>query len=210
MTTYKRFLQPEMGLSLAQYISNITAHLPVMMRRDIDLKVGRRKQRGNADDRNLAIFAHERVNFVDKVAHHFTRLFPFSMPSHEPEPLELTHDTLMCNSQCKDFALKLVSAFEEIISCIEVDEKEQFIDTGLTSHTGYLGALVRAFDEISGVMTHAHIKPPSVDLSQLSGKLSIEDAEFILEIALKRCLDPRFLVRKLKRLRKQYIEHAQV
>ncbi len=39
MTTYKRFLQPEMGLSLAQYISNITAHLPVMMRRDIDLKV---------------------------------------------------------------------------------------------------------------------------------------------------------------------------
>ncbi|MFZ3434011.1 replication endonuclease [Vibrio harveyi] len=210
MTTYQRFLQPEMGLSLAQYISNITAHLPVMMRRDIDLKVGRRKQRGNADDRNLAIFAHERVNFVDKVAHHFTRLFPFSMPSHEPEPLELTHDTLMCNSQCKDFALKLVSAFEEIISGIEVDEKEQFIDTGLTSHTGYLGALVRAFDEISGVMTHAHIKPPSVDLSQLGGKLSIEDAEFILEVALKRCLDPRFLVRKLKRLRKQYIEHAQV
>ncbi|GAL24997.1 hypothetical protein JCM19239_5824 [Vibrio variabilis] len=41
-----------------------------MMRQDIDLKVGLRKKRSNPTDRNLALFAEERVRFVDKVMHH--------------------------------------------------------------------------------------------------------------------------------------------
>ncbi|MGR5392269.1 replication endonuclease, partial [Vibrio crassostreae] len=66
------------NLSLSQYVSNLTAHLPVMMRQDLELKLGLRKKRSNPTDRNLTLFITERVSFVDKVAHHFTKKFPFS------------------------------------------------------------------------------------------------------------------------------------
>ncbi len=210
MSVYKRFLQPDINLSLAQYVSNITAHLPIMMRQDIDLKVGLRKMRSNATDRNLAMFAEDRVRHVEKLAHHFTRLFPFGMVSHEPKPLELTHDILMSDEHCKDFAMSLTGAFEDIARRVEMEEKERFIDTGETTHTDCLGAFTRIYDDIKAILLNAYIEPPHVDITGIGEKISIVDALDILETAILRCLDPKYVVRKLKRMRKQYIEHSQV
>ncbi|WP_394126953.1 replication endonuclease [Vibrio hepatarius] len=210
MSVYKRFLQPDVNLSLAQYVSNITAHLPIMMRQDIDFKVGRRKNRSNAIDRNLAVYVEDRVRHAEKLACHFTRLFPFGMASHEPKPLELTHDILMSDEHCKDFAMSLTGAFEEIARRVEMEEKERLIDDVEMSHTDSLGAFTRLFDAIKDILLNAHIKPPVVDISRIGERISIEDALDILETAIRRCIDPKYIVRKLKRMRKQYIEHAQV
>ncbi len=181
-----------------------------MMREDIDFKVGLRKLRSNASDRNLAVFAEDRARHAEKLAHHFTRLFPFGMVNHEPKPLELTHDILMSDEHCKDFAMSLTGAFEEIARRVDREEKERLIDTGETTHTDCLGAFTRIYDEIKQLLLNAYIEPPTVDISGIGEKLTIEDALDILETAIYRCVDPKFIVRKLKRMRKQYIEHAQV
>ncbi len=210
MSTFKRFHQTGIDLSLAQYVSNVTAHLPIMMREDIDFKVGLRKLRSNASDRNLAVFAEDRARHAEKLAHHFTRLFPFGMVNHEPKPLELTHDILMSDENCKDFAMSLTGAFEEIARRVDREEKERLIDTEETTHTDCLGAFTRIYDEIKQLLLNAYIEPPALDISGIGEKLTIEDALDILETAIYRCVDPKFIVRKLKRMRKQYIEHAQV
>lgn len=210
MSTFKRFQQTSIDLSLAQYVSNVTAHLPIMMREDIDFKVGLRKLRSNASDRNLAVFAEDRARHAEKLAHHFTRLFPFGMVNHEPKPLELTHDILMSDENCKNFAMSLTGAFEEIARRVDREEKERLIDTEETTHTDCLGAFTRIYDEIKQLLLNAYIEPPAVDISGIGEKLTIEDALDILETAIYRCVDPKFIVRKLKRMRKQYIEHAQV
>lgn len=210
MSTFKSFLQPDVNLTLAQYVSNITAHLPVMMRSDVFLKVGLRKQRSNPSDRNLAVYAEDRVHHVEQLAHHFTRLFPFGMVNHEPKPLELTHDILMSDEHCKDFAMSLTGAFEEIARHVEMEEKERLIDGVEMSYTDNLGAFTRIFDGIREILLNAHIKPPVADISGIGERISIEDALDILETAIRRCLDPKYIVRKLKRMRKQYIEHSQV
>lgn len=210
MSTFKRFLRPDIDISLGQYTANATAHLPVMMRQDIDLKVGIRKGRNNASDRNLSLYVDECVRHAEKLAHHITRKFPFGVLNLEPKQLQLTHEILMSDELSKEFAMTLVAAFESVIDDVEIDESERIIDTGDISHTGFLGALCRAFDEIKIIMLNAYIEPPYVDISDAGEKMPIEEAEAIMEIALKRCFDPKYLVRKLKRLRKQYIEHSQV
>ncbi|WP_017191175.1 replication endonuclease [Vibrio harveyi] len=210
MSTYKRFHQPNVGLMFGQSLLNLTAHLPVMFRQDIDLKVGARKKRSNPTDRNLAAFAKERIGFADKVVHHFTRKFPFGLVSHEPQPLELTHDILMCDEAIKDFANKLTLAFVEIIDDIAMVDTEARIDGVMDAPDDYYRALHYAFEQIRDVMLKAFIEPPNADTRDIGKKLTLRDAEIILECAIRRCIDPKYLVRKLKRLRKQYIEHAQV
>lgn len=210
MSTYKRFKQPDITFSLSQYVSNVTAHLPILMRQDIDLKVGLRRARGNANDRNLSAFADDRVSYANKVMHHFSRKFPFGFLNTEPKPLELTHDILMSDERVKDFAMELTGAFEEIAKRVEMEEKERIIDTDESSHTACLNAFLRIFEDIKEILLNAYIEPPNADISELGHRLSIEDAELILETAIRRCLDPKYLVRKLLRMRKQYIEHAQV
>lgn len=210
MSTYKRFHQPNIGLMFGQSLSNLTAHLPVMFRQDIDLKVGLRKKRSNPTDRNLSLFAEERVSFADKVAHHFTRKFPFGFVNREPQPLELTHDILMCDESIKDFANKLTVAFVDIINDIAIDNAEARIDGAMDAPDDYYRALHYAFEKIRDVMLKVFIEPPNADTRDIGKKLTLRDAETILECAIRRCIDPKYLVRKFKRLRKQYIEHAQV
>ncbi|MEZ9004289.1 replication endonuclease, partial [Vibrio splendidus] len=137
MSTYKRFHQPNITLSLSQYVSNLTAHLPVMMRQDLELKLGLRKKRSNPTDRNLALFITERVSFVDNVVHHFTQKFPFGFISHEPKPLELTHDILMSDDALKNFAIQLTVAFVDIINDIAVTDADDIPE----SPTDYYHAL---------------------------------------------------------------------
>ncbi|MGR5392271.1 replication endonuclease, partial [Vibrio crassostreae] len=64
------------------------------------------------------------VSFVDKVAHHFTKKFPFSFANHEPKPLELTHDILMSDDALKNFAIQLTVAFVDIMNEIAVTDPD--------------------------------------------------------------------------------------
>ncbi|MFA0401436.1 replication endonuclease [Vibrio splendidus] len=210
MSTYKRFYQPNVNQSFGQFVSNVTAHLPMMLRQDIDLKIGIRKKRDNPTDRNLSAFVKDRVSYVDKVAHHFSSKFPFGFACYEPKPLELTHDILMSDDLIKDFAVKLTVAFADIINDIAIVETEKRIDGISDSSLDYYEALHYGFEQIRDVMLKAFIEPPSADTSDIGKKLTIQEAETILECAIRRCIDPKYLTRKLKRLRKQYIEHAQV
>ncbi|PMM76940.1 replication protein [Vibrio splendidus] len=210
MIEFSLFKKINSNPSLTQYIANLTAHLPVMMRQDLELKLGLRKKRSNPTDHNLALFITERVNFVDNVAHHFTQKFPFSYICYEPKPLELTHDILMSDDLIKDFAVKLTVAFADIINDIAIVETEKRIDGIPDSSLDYYEALHYGFEQIRDVMLKAFIEPPSADTRDIGKKLTIRDAEIILECAIRRCIDPKYLTRKLKRLRKQYIEHAQV
>ncbi|MCG9628580.1 replication endonuclease [Vibrio mediterranei] len=210
MSTYKRFHQPNITLSVSQYVSNLTAHLPVMMRQDIDLKIGLRKKRRHATDRHLSLFAEERVRYVDKVAHHFVSKFPFGFVNHEPKPLELTHEILINDEAIKDLANKLTVAFVDIINDIAITDTEARIDGIPDSPTDYYRALHYAFEQIRKLMLTVFIEPPSADTHDVGQKLSLRDAETILECAIRRCIDPNYLVRKFKRLRKRYIEHAQI
>ncbi|CAK1943030.1 Replication endonuclease [Vibrio crassostreae] len=210
MSTYKRFHQPNINLSLSQYVSNLTAHLPVMMRQDLELKLGLRKKRSNPTDRNLTLFITERVSFVDNVAHHFTQKFPFGFINHEPKPLELTHDILMSDDALKNFAIQLTVAFVDIMNDIAVTDTEARIDGIPESPTDYYHALHYAFEQIRDLMLKVFIEPPSADTRDIGKKLTVRDAESLLECAIRRCIDPKNLMRKFKRLRKRYIEHAQV
>ncbi|MEZ8241923.1 replication endonuclease, partial [Vibrio splendidus] len=210
MIEFSLFKKINSNPSLTQYIANLTAHLPVMMRQDLELKLGLRKKRSNPTDHNLALFITERVNFVDNVVHHFTQKFPFGYICYEPKPLELTHDILMSDDLIKDFAVKLTVAFADIINDIAIVETEKRIDGIPDSSLDYYEALHYGFEQIRDVMLKAFIEPPSADTRDIGKKLTIRDAEIILECAIRRCIDPKYLTRKLKRLRKQYIEHAQV
>ncbi|WP_210440065.1 replication endonuclease, partial [Vibrio crassostreae] len=177
---------------------------------DLELKLGLRKKRGNPTDRNLTLFITERVSFVDKVAHHFTQKFPFGFVSHEPKPLELTHDILMSDDALKNFAIQLTVAFVDIINDIAVTDTEARIDGIPESPTDYYHALHYAFEQIRDLILKVFIEPPSADTRDIGQTLTVRDAEILLECAIRRCIDPKNLVRKFKRLRKRYIEHAQV
>ncbi|GAL24996.1 hypothetical protein JCM19239_5823 [Vibrio variabilis] len=48
-------------------------------------------------------------------------------------------------------------------------------------------------------MLKAFIEPPNAETRDIGKKLTVRDAEIILECAIRRCIDPKYLVRKLKR-----------
>ncbi|MEZ9335537.1 replication endonuclease, partial [Vibrio sp. 10N.286.51.A4] len=74
----------------------------------------------------------------------------------------------------------------------------------------YYHALHYAFEQIRDLILKVFIEPPSADTRDIGQTLTVRDAEILLECAIRRCIDPKNLVRKFKRLRKRYIEHAQV
>ncbi|GAB7221267.1 replication endonuclease [Vibrio owensii] len=200
MSEYKRFKQPRFSPSTAQYISNMTAHLPTIVRKDIDFKVGVRKRRAGANDRNIVSFAHDVVSKANKLVGHFVERFPFADSASKSQ---LTHEILMSDERIKELCIKLTVTFQEVIQDTPIDDD---------SYTGYLSSLTYVYERISQLMVSYFIEPPFVDVSKAGDgeKLSFEDAERILEVAIRRCIDAKYLARKFKRLRQRYIEHAQV
>ncbi|NUW69563.1 replication endonuclease [Vibrio coralliilyticus] len=199
---YHQFHEHGVSLSLGQVISNLCAHLPQVARADIDYKVGRRKRRAGATDRNVCQFAADRVRDANAVVHHITRPYPFAKPEQEQKKQAfLTHDTLMSDERMKALAFKLTGMVQEFAKEMTIDED---------SFTGYLSALVMTYDRICALMRECFIQPPEADMAKLGEKITQDDAIMILECAIRRCLNPKYLIAKFRRLRQHYLEHAQI
>ncbi len=189
-------------------ISHIYRHfvndLPKVVREDVNYKIKARKRRSSATTENVALFAAEAVKEAKTLSTFITDKFPFAYADNcykKRKQVFLSHDVLMSDENVKALAIKMTSEFERYLSETQINEE---------SFTGYLGALEDAFNKISALMLECFIKPPEVNLSGIGEKISLNDAELILEVAIKRCLDASYLIKKFKRLRKQYIEHSQI
>jgi len=203
MSSYARFGAVGVAPSFSQYITNMTAHLPKIVRKDIDFKVSARMRRAGATERGLALFAGDVKRNAEKHTKHIIDKYPFARTTNDTMPdMDLNHDILVSNERCKAFAEYLTGEFGRIMKTIEPEAEREGEPCGLA----YLNTLWKAYEQIAKRLLDNSIQPPVMQLKQDA----IEDRIYVIEGAIKRCFDGTYLLRKLKRLRKQYIEYSQM
>ncbi|MFV0447638.1 MAG: replication endonuclease [Vibrio sp.] len=192
--------------------------LPFIVREDVEYQIAKRLKRKNATKPNMERFINSTVSHALKFAPVIENKFPFvderhvanyrqplerSNPHLKPhlthevlEPVSFDHHALMSDEQIELIARHLVMGFTTLI------QDTQIVDT----ERGYLNALHSVFLMIGDLMKPYFIKPPSIKKKHKY----VADAERELEIAIRRCLDAAYLVRKFKYLRTQYIEYSQI
>ncbi len=203
MNSFARFGAVNVAPSFSQYITNMTAHLPKIVRKDIDFKVSARMRRAGATERGLALFAGDVKRNAERHTNYIIDKYPFARVSNDSMPdLGLNHDILVSDERCKAFAEYLTGEFDRIINAIEPEEEQE----GEPCGAAYLNTLWGAYSQIAEWLLSNSIQPPVMQLKQET----IEERIYVLEGAVKRCFDATYLIRKLKRLRKQYIEYSQM
>ncbi|MDC5850897.1 replication endonuclease [Vibrio europaeus] len=179
--------------------------LPRVVQEDIEHQLIKRKQRKNPDRENLERFTVDVVRHALKWAPCIEDKFPFSdtrkhakprpVVSSETRPyIQLDHFTLTSDQALERLALNLTEVFTYDIHRIELDES-------------YLSALDTAYQAIGTQMKAVCLEPPKVEIVD---QMPQEDCEREYESAIRRCLDVRYLLRKLMYLRNQYIEFSQI
>ncbi|WP_240308393.1 replication endonuclease [Vibrio cholerae] len=184
--------------------------LPPIVRDDLEYQITKRLKRSSASRSNIERFIDANVKHYLKYAPYIEDKFPFvdkrsnaplsvSIHSGTRDSVEMDHETLMSDDALERLALNLTEQFTRII------QLNAFEDETANERT-YLEALKKTFLQISEVMASVHIKPPQIKKKHKD----VASAERELEIAIRRCLDVAYLVRKFVFLRNQYIEHAQI
>ncbi|WP_234494844.1 replication endonuclease [Vibrio maritimus] len=197
--------------------------LPFIVREDVEYQIAKRLKRKNATRSNMERFINTAVKHALKFAPVIEDKFPFvdeRCVINEKQPLERTnqdskpihtntftskmyesisfdHHALMCDNRIEAIARHLTARFTDIIHGIQPNEEDE---------RGYADALIEAYRTISNEMEPFFIQPPTVNKKYKE----IQDAERDLEIAIRRCLDATYLIRKFKYLRTQYIEYSQI
>ncbi|EGQ7984218.1 replication endonuclease [Vibrio vulnificus] len=192
--------------------------LPFIVREDVEYQIAKRLKRKNATRPNMERFINAAVKHALKFAPVIENKFPFvderhvasprkqlerSNPHLKPhlthevlEPVSFDHHALMSDEHIELIARHLVMNFTNLIQETQIVDNER----------GYLNALHSAFLTIGDLMKPYFIKPPSIKKKHKC----LADAERELEIAIRRCLDASYLMRKFKYLRTQYIEYSQI
>lgn len=193
--------------------------LPFIVREDVEYQIAKRLKRKNATRPNMERFINAAVKHALKFAPVIEDKFPFvdercvlnakqplerTNPDKKPiltseviEPISLDHHALMCDERIETIARHLSMQFMLTIQEIVIDEERE---------RGYLDALLAAYGSISDWMLSFCIRPPSIKKKHNN----LSNAEREIEIAIRRCLDAKYLMRKLKYLRNQYIEYSQI
>ncbi len=160
-------------------------------------------RRAGATERGLVLFAGDVKRNAEKHTKHIIDKYPFARVSNDSMPdLDLNHDILISDDSCKTFAEYLTGEFTRIINAVELDDDKEDEPCG----SAYLRALWRAYSQMAERLLVNSIQPPVMQLTQKT----MEERIYVLEGAVKRCFDVTYLIRKLKRLRKQYIEYSQM
>ncbi|MEZ8651383.1 replication endonuclease [Vibrio splendidus] len=179
--------------------------LPRVVQEDIEHQLIKRKKRKNPDRRNLELFAVDVFSHALKLSPIIEDKFPFADARKEAKPkpvvcselrpyIQLDHFTLTNDEALERLALNLTEVFHYDIRQVELKES-------------YLSALDMAYQAIETQMKEIHLEPPKLYITE---QMPLEDCEREYESAIRRCLDVRYLVRKLIYLRNQYIEFAQI
>ncbi len=193
--------------------------LPFIVREDVEFQIAKRLKRKNATRPNMERFINAAVKHALKFAPVIEDKYPFvdercvlnakqplerTNPDKKPiltndaiEPISLDHHALMCDERIETIARHLSMQFMLTIQDITINED---------SERGYLDALTSAFHSISDWMQSFCLRPPSIKKKHKN----VTDAEREIEIAIRRCLDAKYLIRKFKYLRNQYIEYSQI
>ncbi|WP_240800835.1 replication endonuclease [Vibrio sp. F13] len=192
--------------------------LPCIVREDIEYQIVKRLKRKSATRDNLERFINGLVKQALKAAALIEDKFPFAderraktkppfqrtNPDAKPlftsdvyAPVILDHHTLLEDKKLELLAGNLTESFTRRLQDITIED-----DTP----RGYLNALQSAFAFISEGLRDCCLEPPCV----CAKHEDITDAEKDLEVALRRCLDVTYLLRKFKHLRVQYIEYSQI
>lgn len=193
--------------------------LPFIVREDVEFRIAKRLKRKSATRSNLERFINTAVKHALKYAPVIENKFPFvdercvlsnkapltrTNPANKPflsnevlEPISFDHHALMCDERLDSIARHLATRFTHVIQSIEVNEQAE---------RGYLDALIATYSSIVEEMKAFCIRPPEIKQKHHT----ISEAERDIEAAIRRCLDPKYLIRKLKHLRAQYIEFSQI
>lgn len=193
--------------------------LPFIVREDVEYQIAKRLKRKNASRPNMERFINAAVKHALKFAPVIEDKFPFvdercvlnakqplerTNPDKKPiltseviEPISLDHHALMCDERIELIARHLSMQFMLVIQETSFDEE---------SERGYLDALLAAYRSMSDWMLSFCIHAPSIKKKHKN----LRDAEHEIEIVIRRCLDAKYLMRKLKYLRTQYIEYSQI
>ncbi|MDE1352152.1 replication endonuclease, partial [Vibrio aestuarianus] len=193
--------------------------LPFIVREDVEYQIAKRLKRKNATRPNMERFINAAVKHALKFAPVIENKFPFvderctlntkqplerTNPDKKPiltseviEPISLDHHALMCDERIEAIARHLSMQFMLTIQETAIDEE---------SERGYLNALLATYGSMSDRMLSCCIHAPSIKKKHKN----IRDAEREIEIVIRRCLDAKYLMRKLKYLRTQYIEYSQI
>lgn len=169
--------------------------LPIIVRNDIDYQIAQRSKRAGANFDNLRTFTDECMKAALKAAPRIEAKFAFSDYKTNADTTRFNHHLLMCDNALERKCEQLTACFVGII-------KE--VGTGI-DETNYIGRLTAAYSMISAKLLEVYITTPVVSL-----KLSGEALEREYEIALRRCLDVKWLMRRFLFLRAQYVEFAQI
>ncbi|MEZ9549621.1 replication endonuclease, partial [Vibrio crassostreae] len=179
--------------------------LPRVVQEDIEHQLIKRKQRKNPDRKNLELFTVDVFRHVLKRSPIIEDKFPFADARKEAKPkpvvcseqrpyIQLDHFTLTNDEALERLARNLTEVFHDEIRQVELKES-------------YLSALDMAYQAIETQMKEIHLEPPKL---YITGQMPLEDCEREYESAIRRCLDVRYLVRKIIYLRNQYLEFAQI
>lgn len=193
--------------------------LPFIVREDVEYQIAKRLKRKNASRSNMERFINATVKHALKFAPMIEEKFPFvdercvktsqqplerTNPNQKPlltseavEPISFDHHALMSDTLVETMARQLSTQFMMVIQETTINEEGE---------RGYLEALITVYRSISEIMQSFCIRPPSIKKKHTN----LAHAERELEIAIRRCLDEAYLVRKLVFLRNQYIEYAQI
>lgn len=182
--------------------------LPEIVREDIEYQIAKRLKRKEATRQNMERFINTAVKQALKLSHVIEDKYPFvDARTHAPErqrfhraasaSVELNHQTLMNDEAIEKLAVAMVEQIMVAIRLTDLNEQKE---------QGYLKALEQVFAYIGELMAGVQIKPPALKKKHDD----MTDAERELEVAIRRCLDAAYLMRKLKYLRAQYVEYAQI
>lgn len=192
--------------------------LPHIVREDVEYQIAKRLKRKNATRPNMERFINAAVKHALKSSPVIEDKFPFTdercvittkrqfepaNPHQKPHlasdalsPISFDHHALMCDERIEHIARHMVAKFAQLMQDTHINETER----------GYLNALHSVFLMVGEIMRPFCIKPPAIKKKHKC----LADAERELEIAIRRCLDVTYLMRKFKYLRTQYVEYSQI
>ncbi|WP_418113819.1 replication endonuclease [Vibrio scophthalmi] len=178
--------------------------LPVVVRNDIEYQVSLRKKRAKATFANLSKFQDILIKKALKSAPLIEDKFRFAETRaghRKPTGLMgLDHHILMCDSSLEMLCGQLMQKHVGIMDSLQWQEDSE------SEKRTYLDVLQAAFLLIRESLGDVCIVAPS-----LKKKFdSDQEEEREIEIAIRRCICPDWMMRKFLFLRAQYIEYAQI
>ncbi|EPO4248956.1 replication endonuclease [Vibrio cholerae] len=182
--------------------SQFYSKLPIIVRNDIEYQVSLRAKRAEATFANLSKFQDIAIQKALKSAPLIERKFPFvDSRAGRKTPcgmMGLDHHILMNDSSLEMLCEKLMHKHLGIINALTAQEDY--------CNLSYLEALKQAFAQMKASLSALFIVAPAIKKKHQTEA----DAERELEIAIRRCITPEWMLRKFLFLRAQYIEYAQI